>query len=159
MDKTRIPKKNSHPHALHLFNEGKQYGCSTGIDDRTTWGYGELDNYGFWQHPLYFDEENKKEIKMTDTFDEYKELVKELNTQKQYYAANMINVLIERYKKAEMDKSYFKQYLDSLFDIFEELLNTSELQTIKLGNDKETIEVIKATRSIAKQIKENIATL
>ena len=96
---------------------------------------------------------------MTETFDEYKELVKELNTQKQYYAANMINVLIERCKKAEMDKSYFKQYLDSLFDIFEELLNTSELQTIKLGNDKETIEVIKATRSIAKQIKENIATL
>lgn len=96
---------------------------------------------------------------MTDTFDEYKVLVAELNTQKQYYAANMINVLIERCKKAELDKSYLKQCLDTTLSIFVEFLNTSELFVIQAGRNKEQLESMKSIRSLTKQIKDNIAAL
>ncbi len=51
------PNKRSHPNALRLFNDGVQYGCSTDIGGDTSYGYGVLDEYGFWEYPLYFDVE------------------------------------------------------------------------------------------------------
>ena len=35
-----------------LENCGVRPGCSTGIDDRLTRGYGRLDANGFWEFPL-----------------------------------------------------------------------------------------------------------
>jgi hypothetical protein len=55
MDKK--PSKKSHTNALRLFREGVKYGCSTDVSGKTSYGYGELDNYGFWEYPLYFDVE------------------------------------------------------------------------------------------------------
>ena len=42
--------------ALMLFFLGFKYHNSTGICGRTTHGYGKLDNYGYWEYPLYFKE-------------------------------------------------------------------------------------------------------
>jgi hypothetical protein len=39
---------------LHLIKV--PYGVSTGICGSTTYGYGELDNNGYWQYPLYLRE-------------------------------------------------------------------------------------------------------
>ena len=38
---------------------GFQYGVSTDIADFTSYGYGELDSYGFWEYPIY-----EKDIKL-----------------------------------------------------------------------------------------------
>lgn len=38
--------------AIHKFCDGEQYGVSTSIADTTTYGYGNLDDNGFWEFPL-----------------------------------------------------------------------------------------------------------
>jgi hypothetical protein len=39
---------------------GIKYGISMGIDDKITRGYGELDENGFWEYPLYLPEADHK---------------------------------------------------------------------------------------------------
>lgn len=56
MDKK--PSRLSHEYALLLFARGIKYGCSTDIAGNTSYGYGELDEFGFWQYPLYFENQN-----------------------------------------------------------------------------------------------------
>ena len=34
------------------FLSGQKVGVSTGIDESITYGYGELDEYGFWEYPV-----------------------------------------------------------------------------------------------------------
>ncbi len=55
--KDRKPSNRSHTNALRLFNEGVPFGCSTDIGGDTSYGYGVLDEYGFWEFPLFFDVE------------------------------------------------------------------------------------------------------
>jgi hypothetical protein len=38
--------------AIRRFEAGEKPCYSSGIDDSTTCGYGELDEYGFWEFPL-----------------------------------------------------------------------------------------------------------
>jgi len=38
---------------LRLFLAGKEYGVSSGIDGSITYGYGELDEFGFWEYPVW----------------------------------------------------------------------------------------------------------
>ena len=90
---------------------------------------------------------------MTETFDEYKELVKELNTQKQYYAANMINVLIERCKKAEMKVMFLKQGESTLLDTLDEAMGMindfitrpPNPESISMNSVKAQIKLIQST--------------
>jgi hypothetical protein len=35
-----------------LYGEGIEYKISTSIAGTTTYGYGGLDDYGFWEYPL-----------------------------------------------------------------------------------------------------------
>jgi len=51
-----VDMKKSHPSATNRFFAGIKYKCSTGINGEITRGYGYLDDYGFWQYPLYFQE-------------------------------------------------------------------------------------------------------
>jgi hypothetical protein len=44
----------SHPRAVNRYFAGIKYKCSTGIDESITRGYGKLDDYGFWEYPLHF---------------------------------------------------------------------------------------------------------
>ena len=44
-------REKSHPMAIKLFDTGIQYGASS-FEDFETYGYGELDDYGFWEYPL-----------------------------------------------------------------------------------------------------------
>lgn len=37
-----------------LYFLGVKYGVSTDICDITSYGYGKLDDNGFWQYPLYW---------------------------------------------------------------------------------------------------------
>src|SRR5687768_5674312 len=39
-------------HALQRLVCGERLGVSTGIDERMTYGYGRLDEHGFWEYPL-----------------------------------------------------------------------------------------------------------
>ena len=39
-------------HAKLLEANGVKFQCSTGIHGYITRGYGDLDEYGFWQYPL-----------------------------------------------------------------------------------------------------------
>lgn len=48
----RIPTMSDAPPWLKRWMSGEQLGCSTGIDGEPTYGYGELDNNGFWQVPV-----------------------------------------------------------------------------------------------------------
>lgn len=54
MNNRIVDKKRSHEHAVRLYEKGIQLNCSTGIDDSDTYGYGKLDDYGFFEYPLYF---------------------------------------------------------------------------------------------------------
>lgn len=38
--------------AIRRFEAGEKPGYSSGIDEALTCGYGELDDYGFWEFPL-----------------------------------------------------------------------------------------------------------
>lgn len=48
----------SHPTAINRYFAGIKYKCATGIDESITItrGYGKLDDCGFWEYPLYFQE-------------------------------------------------------------------------------------------------------
>lgn len=35
--------------AIEMWNNGQPYCCSIGIDDNPTYGYGQLDNNGYWE--------------------------------------------------------------------------------------------------------------
>lgn len=51
-----VDVKRSHPHAVDLYQKNIPYGTSTDISEALSRGYGELDDYGFWQYPLFFEE-------------------------------------------------------------------------------------------------------
>lgn len=38
--------------AIQLWNDGFPYKCSTNITEEPSYGYGELDNNGFFEHPF-----------------------------------------------------------------------------------------------------------
>lgn len=50
--------------AVRLFKAGRKYGASTSIAGDTTYGYGDLDGYGFWEYqlPPKLVEERRKSI-------------------------------------------------------------------------------------------------
>lgn len=41
-----------HAMAIEFYRRGYVYRCSS-FDDMPTYGYGQLDNYGFFEYPLY----------------------------------------------------------------------------------------------------------
>ena len=41
--------------AIRRHGAGEPVRFSTGIDGRLTYGYGNIDEYGFWQYPLRFE--------------------------------------------------------------------------------------------------------
>lgn len=41
--------------AIRRHSTGEPVWFSTGIDGKLTYGYGNLDEYGFWQYPLRFE--------------------------------------------------------------------------------------------------------
>ena len=43
---------DKHAIAMQLHAMGFKYMCSS-FEDMPTYGYGELDNWGFWEYPLY----------------------------------------------------------------------------------------------------------
>lgn len=38
--------------AIRRFRAGERYGTSTNIAEQTTYGYGELDYYGYWEFQI-----------------------------------------------------------------------------------------------------------
>jgi len=48
----KIPLAMREAIAKFLFAAGRKPGHSTSIADTPTSGYGELDDYGFWEYPL-----------------------------------------------------------------------------------------------------------
>lgn len=38
--------------AARMWNNGLPYQCSTDISDTPSYGYGKLDDYGFWEFPF-----------------------------------------------------------------------------------------------------------
>lgn len=52
----QIDKARSCQEAIEKFLCGEQYYTSTSIADETTHGYGTLDDYGYFQYPLFFKE-------------------------------------------------------------------------------------------------------
>lgn len=54
-----------HEHeAIKRWEAGEQPGFSTGICESLTCGYGNLDNYGYWEFPLYPAEDYLKSKKV-----------------------------------------------------------------------------------------------
>jgi hypothetical protein len=49
-----LDKEKSHPHAIKLYEKGVPLKRSLGIDENDTYGYGKLDDYGFWAYPIFF---------------------------------------------------------------------------------------------------------
>ena len=49
----KIPLPMREAIADFLFAAGRKPGHSTSIADTPTSGYGELDDYGFWEYPLH----------------------------------------------------------------------------------------------------------
>jgi hypothetical protein len=43
--------------AKKLFERGEKPSYSSGICELITAGYGELDQYGYWQHPLHVNQD------------------------------------------------------------------------------------------------------
>ncbi len=41
---------------LKRLRAGERVNFSTGIDGRMTYGYGQLDQFGFWEHPVPFED-------------------------------------------------------------------------------------------------------
>ena len=53
MREYKIPPPMRAAIADFLFAAGRKPGHSTSIADTPTSGYGELDDYGFWEYPLH----------------------------------------------------------------------------------------------------------
>jgi hypothetical protein len=47
-----IAERSAERKGIRLLLAGQQVGCSTGIDDLPTYGYGKLDDRGFWEYPV-----------------------------------------------------------------------------------------------------------
>lgn len=55
--------------ALRRYQSGETLHFSTGIDERITYGYGELDQYGFWEFPLRYNYLSPEHKALVDHFD------------------------------------------------------------------------------------------
>ena len=56
----------SHPKAIELWRSGKAFRCSTNINNEPSYGYGNLDDYGFFDYelsPEFITDEVSKENK------------------------------------------------------------------------------------------------
>jgi hypothetical protein len=51
-DLTDEELNHNRKYAQELFDRGEHYGCSQGICEQVTCGYGRLDEYGYWEYPL-----------------------------------------------------------------------------------------------------------
>jgi len=51
-----IDRERSHQYAVDLFDKKTKVHCSTGIDGSDTYGYGKLDDYGYFEYYLVFKE-------------------------------------------------------------------------------------------------------
>lgn len=52
---TGLPMKPEQAEAVRRYETGERLGFSIGIDELMTYGYGELDNNGFWEFPLRYE--------------------------------------------------------------------------------------------------------
>ena len=48
-----IDSDKSHPYAKELYLQGNKPTFSSGLECEFTCGYGELDEWGYWEFPLY----------------------------------------------------------------------------------------------------------
>lgn len=49
-----INLEHSHEIAIDYYRNGIKPKCSTDISESLSYGYGRLDDNGFWEYPLYF---------------------------------------------------------------------------------------------------------
>jgi hypothetical protein len=54
----KVDVRRSDREAIKRYNMGLQLGASTDITESPSYGYGELDTNGFWEFPLYFEDDD-----------------------------------------------------------------------------------------------------
>lgn len=55
--------KKNHQIAIERYKNGEKPNVSSTLEDEITYGYGEVDEYGFWEFPLYEDDmEDEEEV-------------------------------------------------------------------------------------------------
>lgn len=54
--------------AKRRYDSGEKLNFSTGIDDSITYGYGQLDNYGFWEYQLRYNHLRPEHKELVDNF-------------------------------------------------------------------------------------------